>query len=157
MTPAQRASWVDVVVDQAVARGEFDDLPYAGRPLPGLDRPHDPDWWLRSLVRRERLTGLLPEALQLRVDAERLPARLDAVPREARVREVLAEFNARVVAARRQLEGGPPVVTPLRDVEADVAAWHERRAARAAPDAPPPAPRPARRRWWGTRRDGARD
>ena len=39
------------------------------------------------------------------------------------MREVLVEFNARIVAARRQLMGGPPVVTPLRDVEREVSAW----------------------------------
>ena len=37
------------------------------------------------------------------------------------------EFNARIVSARRQLMGGPPVVTPLRDVEREVAAWRARR------------------------------
>ena len=46
---------------------------------------------------------------------------------EARVREAVTELNARIVEARRQLLGGPPVVTPLRDVEAEVAAWRARR------------------------------
>lgn len=35
---------------------------------------------------------------------------------------------------------GPPVVTPLHDIEKDVRAWRERRAAKPAPD-PVPAPR----------------
>jgi hypothetical protein len=43
------------------------------------------------------------------------------------VRDLLESFNKRVVAARRQLQGGPPVITPLRDVEAEVSAWRERR------------------------------
>lgn len=125
----RRADWVDRIVDQAIARGDFDDLPLAGKPLPDLTR-HDPDWWLKAYVAREHVSGVLPEALQLRVDAERLPARLDELRSEQRVREVLAELNARIVEARRQLLGGPPVVTPLRDVEAEVAAWRERRARR---------------------------
>ena len=53
---------------------------------------------------------------------------------EARVREVLDDFNHRVREARRQLLGGPPVITRPRDVEAELAAWRtralERRAAR---------------------------
>lgn len=122
----QRAGWVDRLVDQAIARGEFDDLPLAGKPLPDLSR-HDPDWWLKAYVAREHVSGVLPEALQLRVDVERLPERLDALRSEQRVREVLAELNARIVEARRQLLGGPPVVTPLRDVEAEVTAWRRRR------------------------------
>lgn len=122
----RRAGWVDVLVDQAIARGEFDHLPLAGKPLPNLGR-HDPDWWLKAYVERERITGVLPEALQLRADAERLHDRLDKMRSEARVREALTEFNRRIVDARRQLLGGPPVVTPLRDVEAEVAAWRDRR------------------------------
>jgi hypothetical protein len=52
---------------------------------------------------------------------------LDELPSETRVREELEAFNRRVVNARRQLQGGPPVITPLRDVDADAAAWRERR------------------------------
>lgn len=122
----QRAGWVDVLVDQAIARGEFDHLPLAGKPLPNLTR-HDPDWWLKAYVEREHVSGVLPEALQLRADVERLNDRLDEMRSESRVREVLAELNRRIVEARRQLLGGPPVVTPLRDVEAEVAAWRARR------------------------------
>jgi hypothetical protein len=55
---------------------------------------------------------------------------MDAAASEGAVREMLQDFNARVVEARRQLQGGPPVVTPLRDVDAEVAAWHARREAR---------------------------
>lgn len=125
----QRSDWVDRIVDQAIARGEFDNLPLAGKPLPDLTR-HDPDWWLKAYVAREHITGVLPEALQLRVDVQHLPERLDALRSEQRVREVVTELNSRIVAARRQLLGGPPVVTPLRDVDAEVVAWRERRATR---------------------------
>ena len=29
-------------------RGEFDNLPGAGKPLPGLDGTDDPDWWVKG-------------------------------------------------------------------------------------------------------------
>jgi hypothetical protein len=45
---------------------------------------------------------------------------------------VVEDFNARVVEAQRQLQGGPPVITPLRDVDHEITAWSERRAARVA-------------------------
>jgi hypothetical protein len=48
------------------------------------------------------------------------------------VRRVVEDFNARVIEARRQLQGGPPVITPLRDVDQEITAWKERRAARVA-------------------------
>ena len=164
-----RGQWVDELVRQAMARGEFDDLPLAGKPIPGLGARYDPDWWLKNLVEREQITGILPPA-QLRADDARLRDELDRQFSEESVREVLAEFNARVVDARRQLLGGPPVVTPQRDVEEEVSLWRERRAARsAASSSGPTAPRTSRdrspraadgsgatgaRRWWRRRRGG---
>lgn len=140
-----RSAWVDRVVDQAIARGEFDNLPLAGKPIPGIGAHHDPDWWLKALIEREQISGVLPEAIQLRKDDTVLAERLDALRDEAAVREVLVEFNARIVSARRQLLGGPPVVTPLRDVEREVSGW---RARRAVEPAPPPDVRTRRRSWW---------
>ena len=113
-TMAARATYVDELVRQAMARGEFDDLPLSGKPIPGLGTRHDPDWWLKAFIEREQISGVLPEALQLRKDDADLDDRLDGEHLEDRVREVVAEFNARVVEARRQLLGGPPVVTPTR-------------------------------------------
>ncbi|WP_277212220.1 DUF1992 domain-containing protein [Isoptericola croceus] len=121
-----RALWVDTVVDQAIRRGEFDDLPMQGKPLPGIGGTHDPDWWLKSLVEREQITGVLPAA-QLRAEHAALDETLDREHDERRVREIVADFNARVIDARRQLTGGPPVVTPTRDVEREVSRWRQRR------------------------------
>lgn len=129
-TSSDRAAYIEVTIQQAIRRGEFDDLPGAGKPIPGLGRGHDPDWWIRRKIESERLTGLGPPALMLRTESAELDDRLDALTRETDVREVLDDFNARVRLARMQLQGGPPVVTPLRDVESEVAAWRARRDAR---------------------------
>jgi hypothetical protein len=143
---------VDLQVQQAMARGDFDDLPGAGKPIEDLGPRHDPDWWLKKLIEREQVTGVLPPALQLRKDDAELDGRLDALASEREVREALEEFNARVMRARYTPVDGPPLVTQPRDVEAEVAAWRERRTARRAA-----APRPAdgdtetarpRPRWW---------
>lgn len=128
VTPADRANYVEGVIQQAIRRGDFDDLPGAGKPLTGLDGRHDPDWWIRRKIEREQLTGLGPPALTLRVEDRELDAKLDALRREDDVREVLEDFNRRVKYAAMQLQGGPPVVTKQRDVEAEVRAWRERRA-----------------------------
>ena len=101
-------------------RGEFDNLPGAGKPLGDLGSPYDRDWWLKKLIEREQIT-VLPAALQLRKDDAELDAR--ARPggrREAWSARPLEDFNRRVIEARRQLQGGPPVVTPTRDVDAEV-------------------------------------
>ncbi len=128
----QRGSWADEVIRQAIARGDFDHLSLAGKPIPGLTR-HDPDWWLRSFIEREHVTGVGPEAYLLRRDDAALDQRIDEEHTEAGVRELVEEFNARVIAARRQLLGGPPVVTRPRDADLEVAHWHDRRAESATP------------------------
>ena len=125
-----QARWVELQLQQAIARGEFDDLPGAGKPLPELD--DDPDWWVKRLIDREHITGVLPEALQLRKDNGELETLLDKQSSETSVREELESFNRRIINARRQLQGGPPVITPLRDVDQELEAWRARRAGRRA-------------------------
>lgn len=149
---AQQQTWVDLQVDQAIERGDFDDLPGRGKPIEGLGERHDPDWWVKRLVEREQIT-VLPAALQLRKDDAELDERLDRHSAEREVRAEVEEFNARVLRARYTPVDGPPLITMPRDVEETVDAWRERRAARrarAAPAAPEP-PR-GRRSWWRLRR-----
>ncbi len=120
----------DMHVRKAIERGEFDDLPGSGKPLDLPDR-HDPDWWLKNLVVREKIV-LLPATIQLRKEDAALDERLDQLWSEADVRHEIEEFNKRVLRGRYQPPTGPPLVTMPRDVEATVGAWAERRAARAA-------------------------
>ena len=129
-TQAERSAYVENAIQQAIRRGEFDNLPGAGKPLEGLTGQHDPDWWIRRKIEREQLTGLGPPALTLRVENVELEDRLDRMHRESDVREAVEDFNRRVIEARRQLLGGPPVVTPTRDAGDEVRAWRERREAR---------------------------
>lgn len=146
----------DYLIREAMARGEFDHLQYAGKPIPNLDNVNDPDWWIKGLIQREQLTGLGPEALLLRVEDARLAETLDALHTESHVRDAVESFNRRVIEARRQLLGGPPVVTKTRDVEDEVRAWRARREAAAAAAAhdDEAAAREGRRPWW--RRLGGR-
>jgi hypothetical protein len=152
--------WVDLQIKEAMARGDFDDLPGAGKPIKGLGTQHDPDWWVKQLIEREKVTGVLPPALQLRKDDAELDERLDRHTAESEVRRLLEDFNARVLKARYTPVDGPPLVTMPRDVDAEVGAWRERHLARrreaAARRAAPPstseqAPTRPRRRWWRRR------
>src|SRR3954453_7550899 len=149
--------WGPLQIKQAMERGESDNLPGAGKPLGDLGSPHDRDWWLKKLVEREQIS-VLPAALQLRKDDAELDRVLDREATEKQVRTMLEDFNRRVIEARRQLQGGPPVVTPTRDVDAEVERWRERRRLRGKPQAAhgqpaardtptPPMTRP-RRKWW---------
>ncbi|HWJ11198.1 MAG TPA: DUF1992 domain-containing protein [Nocardioides sp.] len=127
----QQHTWVDLQVRQAMERGEFDDLPGAGKPIEGLGATHDPDWWVKRLVERERIT-VLPPALQLRKDDAALDAHLDTLGSEREARTFVEEFNARVIRARYTPVDGPPLITMPRDVDATIEAWRERQAARRA-------------------------
>lgn len=129
-TMHERAQYVEIVIAQAMRRGDFDNLKGSGKPLAGLNNVHDPDWWIRRKIEREKITGLGPPALTLRTEDTELHDRLDAVLSEREVREILEDFNTRIINARRQLQGGPPVVTPTRDIPAEVDLWGRRKQAR---------------------------
>ncbi|MEW1962535.1 DUF1992 domain-containing protein [Microbacterium sp. NPDC077644] len=127
LTAENKHQFVESAIQVAMRRGAFDDLPGAGKPLEGLGTHHDPDWWIRRKIETENLTGLGPPAILLRTEDRELDATLDGFSRESDVRELLEDFNKRVIEARRQLLGGPPVVTKTRDVGAEVRRWRERR------------------------------
>lgn len=157
-----RNAIVESALDKAIRRGDFDDLPGLGKPLTGLHNSEDPDWWVKQKMEREELSGVAPAAFQLRKESAVLEDTLDAFSKEADVRAYLAGFNDRVRAAVMDLREGPPVFTPPRKVEDEVAAWHRRRSAKAAQATnPPPAPmeNPGQervdappRRWWQRKR-----
>ncbi len=129
---AQQSTWVDLQVRQAMERGDFDNLAGQGKPIEGLGNHHDPDWWIKKLVDRENI-ALLPPALALRTEDAELDDRLDRINVETDVRREVEDFNARVrkaIYTPPTGPSGPPVITRQRDVEAEVAAWGERRTAR---------------------------
>lgn len=116
----------DMQIRKAIERGEFDNLPGAGKPL-DLPGHHDPDWWLKSLAKREGLV-MLPPSIRLRKEDAALDEKLDALPNEEAVRREVEEFNKRVMWARYELPAGPPLITMPRAVEVTVAAWADRKA-----------------------------
>lgn len=142
-------SAVERTIREAIERGEFDDLPGKGKPLPQLEDPRE-DWWIRGYVRREGVPSdaLLPTGVQLRKEVERLPETVRDLPSEQAVRAVVAALNARVAAYVRTPEG--PVL-PVRRPDPDelVTTWRAHRAARAETvrDVRRTDQRPPRRRW----------
>jgi Domain of unknown function (DUF1992) len=124
----QKTLWVDLQVRRAIERGDFANLPGAGKPL-HLPEQHDPDWWVKRLIERENITGVAPPAIALRHEDAELDETLDREWAEDGVRRLIEDFNRRVVEARRQLTGGPPVITKTRDADQEVERWRERRAA----------------------------
>ena len=120
-------SWVDQQIREGAARGEFDNLPGTGKPLPGLTEFRDEDWWLKAKLRAERLS-YLPPTLRIRKEAEEAREAIAAATREEVVRAILADINARIRDInRRGAEGPPSTLMPL-DEAAVLAAWRASRA-----------------------------
>ncbi|HTF08899.1 MAG TPA: DUF1992 domain-containing protein [Asanoa sp.] len=155
-------SLIDAQIRAARENGEFDDLPGAGKPLPGHAEPYDEQWWLKEFARREGVSGagLLPPSVQLARLVERLPDEVRRLPSEQLVRETAADLNREILDY--QIHPSQPFVPIKRvDVEAMVTIWREALEARfaAARQAAPAPPRPAapRRRWFRRGRSEAPD
>lgn len=114
-------SAIDKQIREAQERGEFDNLPGAGKPLKGLDEPYDENWWAKELLRRENMVGGPAPITALRKEIEGLPERLARLTMETSVREIVTDLNDRI----RGIGGGE--IEPV-DVGGMVAAWRERRA-----------------------------
>ncbi len=118
--------YVERQIREAQARGEFDRLEGAGRPLPFVDKPHDPmDWWRRKLE-AEKLS-VVPEPIAVHREAEEVLASLDRISSERVVRERLQALDARIRKLNRTVAEGPPTDLAPLDVEACVARWRGRR------------------------------
>ncbi|NUW44678.1 DnaJ family domain-containing protein [Nonomuraea rhodomycinica] len=120
-------SWIDRQIREAEERGEFDDLPGKGKPLPDLDKPYDEMWWVKQKLRSEGLSMPLPPTLQLRKDAEEALAEARAARSEREVRQVVEAINARIREAIRTGLSGPPLNLLPYDVDRIVAEWRASR------------------------------
>jgi hypothetical protein len=141
-------TWADKQIRDAERRGEFTGLEGAGKPLPSLDEPYDPLWWVRRKMQTEGLSAL-PPSLVLRKRAEDAEAAAMAAPTEAQVRRIIGAVNEELREALRRPPQGPPLMRGLFDVEQVVADW---RAARPRPAAVEEAPAPQEARAKGLRR-----
>jgi hypothetical protein len=141
------ADWVDRQIREAQERGAFDDLPGAGKPIPNLDRPFTAAQWAADWARRQGgdLTALLPPMLALRKERAALLADLAQVPSEAVLRELIADFNHRLLDQYRRPMDGPLMAVGVLEPDEVVAAWREQRPPPAEP--PPLSPPPRRRRF----------
>jgi len=120
-------TWVDRQIREAQERGEFDNLPGAGKPIPGKGQPDDELWWLKQYMAREKLTMALPTSLQIRKEAEDILTRVAKERREPAVRRIVGELNDRISAEIRTPTAGPPLRLGPLNVDAVVEAWREKR------------------------------
>lgn len=145
-------SWVDRKIREATERGEFQNLPGTGKPLPGAgSRYHDENAWLRDYLRREGVSGnaALPPSLQLRREVERLPETVRDLTTEEQVRAAVAELNRRIADWLRVPTGPQLPVAPV-DADEVVSGWRAATTtAEGASAAAPPTREPERGRTGG--------
>ena len=119
-------SWIEELIHQARSEGAFDDLEGKGRPIPGLDAPYDPDWWVKKLLEREKLS-ILPPALSIRAKVGKTLEEVWRVRSEHEVRQRVIAINAEIARANRTVIEGPPTNLAPLDVEAVLEEWRRRR------------------------------
>jgi hypothetical protein len=127
-------SWYESRLDrqmrEAVERGQFENLPGAGKPLKDRNELHDEDWWLKAFLEREKIDGrdMLPPLLALRREAEDLMRDLAKHRTEESVRTAVEELNRRIKYIRLQPDQGPTTsVVRTLDLDDVLHAWRTAR------------------------------
>src|SRR5262245_60422901 len=118
-------TWVERKIRESMERGEFDNLPGRGEPIPDLARPYDELWWLRKKLRDEQLS-IDPPTLVLRKELADTVERIAAAGTEAEVRRLVGVINERIVYVNSHTFFGPPPELAPLDVERVVAEWRAR-------------------------------
>jgi DnaJ homologue, subfamily C, member 28, conserved domain len=119
-------SWIDRQIRRARERGEFDDLPGAGRPIPDLDKPFDELWWVKDKLRREGLS-YMPPSIALRKEAQEALQAARCASCEEEVRTIVSELNDKIRAANRRGIQGPSLMLVPYDADRVVRDWRNRR------------------------------
>jgi hypothetical protein len=115
-------SWREELIQRARDEGAFDNLPGAGKPLADLGESYDPDWWVKKLVRRERVS-MLPPSLELLHKVEAEIDRIWKLSDKAEVRERIRALNVEIARANARAAEGPPTRLALLDADTIVAQW----------------------------------
>jgi hypothetical protein len=120
--------WIEAQIRVAMEEGAFDNLPGAGKPL-ATGQGLDPDWWVKQLMQREKVS-MLPPSLELRRMADQELAAIETLDDEAAVRGRLAALNAEIAKFNATVIEGPPTNLATLDVDQAVSRWKRARAAR---------------------------
>lgn len=120
-------AWIDRQIRMAQERGELDNLPGAGKPLP--KRQGGAVEWVVQKLREENheTTALLPPSLAIPREVAALPTRLPKIPTEAKVREVVEDLNKRILDVHRNPQVGPPLRMGPLDVDEVLEKWRAAR------------------------------
>jgi hypothetical protein len=124
-------SWTERQIEEGRRAGLFDGLDGEGKPIEGLDGPHDEDWWIKTKLRRENF-DYLPPTIAIRGERDAaVEAALEAGT-EAEVRRLIEEVNERIRYVNSHTVSGPPSTVWVIDLDSILERWRLGR-----PDEPP--------------------
>ena len=121
-------SFVERQIREAQEAGEFEHLPGFGKPIPELDEPEDDLWWVKNLLKRERLS-LLPPSLEILRTVELGLAAIWSLGCESEVRKAVAELNEKIRRANFAITWGPPSTMSRLEPDEIVAQWRAKKRA----------------------------
>ena len=114
-------SWVETQIQKAQDRGQFDNLPGAGKPIPP-DSPLDGEHWrVRKKMENEGLHyPNLADDLRKRIKEAQNEA--CAAPTDSAARAIVDRMNSEIHTYRISPPPGPPQILPLIDINQVLAA-----------------------------------
>ena len=118
-------TWVERQIREGIERGEFDDLPGKGKPIPDVGVTHDELWWVRKKLKREKVS-YLPPTLAIRKERDDALEKIAAATDERDVRRIVEEINVRIRYVNSHATGGPPSTVMPLDLDDVLARWHAR-------------------------------
>ncbi len=127
-------SWAEKQIEEGRRAGLFDGLEGEGRPIEGLDRAHDEEWWIKAKLRREQI-DYLPPTIAIRGQRDAAVAAAADAASEADARAILQQINEQIRYVNSHTVAGPPSTVWVVDVELQLERWRT-----AHPEPPPRAP-----------------
>jgi len=129
-------SFAERKIREAQEEGVFSGLPGFGRPIPGIDRPLDENWWVREKLRREQLS-VVPPILEARLEVEKTLEAIRSMGSERAIRKRLKALNDHIREAHFSHVAGPSSGVPPIDIELVIREWKQHRRSPAASEGSP--------------------
>ena len=129
-------SWAERQIAEGRRAGLFDGLDGEGRPIDGLEGPHDEEWWVKAKLRRENIDHL-PPTIAIRGERDAAVASALAAADEGAARRIVEQINDRIRYVNSHTVSGPPSTVWVVDIDSILERW--RAAHPAAPDDEEPA------------------
>jgi hypothetical protein len=109
-------SWTEKQIEEGRRAGLFDGLDGEGKPIEGLDGPHDQEWWVKAKLRREKI-DYLPPTIAIRRERDAAVAAALNARDETEARRLIEEINERIRYVNSHTVSGPPSTVWVVDVE----------------------------------------